>query len=218
MNGLTHQRLRPTAGPDRQISWPDFNMLRAAAFVRVARATIGRTALSSNAAPATPASVGEVSLTTEENLTLRRRHLAPSQRIHYDGTDAGPLHLERGEGAYLYDINNVRHLDCVNNVAHVGHCHPSVVAATARQLAKLNTNSRYVHDNISRLAAALAAKFPEPLSSVFFVNSGTEERPAPPGQYKYASPKTSWASISTPFQVDPKIFRCVSLLSVAIFI
>jgi 4-aminobutyrate aminotransferase-like enzyme len=130
--------------------------------------------MSSAAAVASSPRASRVPLTTEENLALRRRHLAPSQKIHYDGVEGGPLHLSRGEGAYLYDINNVRHLDCVNNVAHVGHCHPRVVAAASAQLGTLNTNSRYVHDNISRLAEALAATFPGPLSSVFFVNSGTE--------------------------------------------
>jgi ethanolamine-phosphate phospho-lyase len=127
-------------------------------------------------APALPSlsSTSGAPLTMEENLALRRRHLAPSQKIHYDGEQGGPLHLSRGEGAYLYDTHGVRHLDCVNNVAHVGHCHPLVVAAATRQLSTLNTNSRYVHDNITRLAAALAATLPAPLSSVFFVNSGTE--------------------------------------------
>ena len=40
-----------------------------------------------------------------------------------------PLHIVRGEGAYLYDADGRAYLDLVNNVAHVGHCHPRVVAA-----------------------------------------------------------------------------------------
>ena len=47
-----------------------------------------------------------------------------------------PLHIVRGEGAYLYDDARRAYLDLVNNVAHVGHCHPRVVAAGARQMAR----------------------------------------------------------------------------------
>ena len=126
------------------------------------------------AAPTAPPAAAAGPLTTDENLALRKRFLAPSQKMHYDGSEAGPLHLTRGRGAYLYDTDGAAHLDCVNNVAHVGHCHPRVVAAATRQLETLNTNSRYVHDNIARLAAALTATLPAPLDTVFFVNSGTE--------------------------------------------
>jgi 4-aminobutyrate aminotransferase-like enzyme len=62
----------------------------------------------------------------------------------------------------------------VNNVAHVGHCHPKVVRAAHRQMAVLNTNTRYLHDNIVDYARRLTAKLPEPLSVCFFVNSGSE--------------------------------------------
>src|SRR5262249_25622857 len=61
-----------------------------------------------------------------------------------------------------------------NNVAHVGHGHPRVVAAAARQMAVLNTNTRYLHDAILRYAERLAATLPEPLGVCFFVCSGSE--------------------------------------------
>ena len=62
----------------------------------------------------------------------------------------------------------------VNNVCHVGHCHPKVVAAGQRQMAILNTNTRYLHDNIVEFGERLLAKFPDPLSVCFFVCSGSE--------------------------------------------
>jgi 4-aminobutyrate aminotransferase-like enzyme len=62
----------------------------------------------------------------------------------------------------------------VNNVAHVGHAHPHVVDAIARQAALLNTNTRYLHPTILEYAERLAATFPEPLSMVYFTNSGSE--------------------------------------------
>ena len=37
---------------------------------------------------------------------------------------ASPLHIIRGQGSYLFDAQGQRYLDCINNVAHVGHCHP----------------------------------------------------------------------------------------------
>jgi hypothetical protein len=45
-------------------------------------------------------------------------------------------------GQYMYDENGDEFLDCINNVCHVGHCHPHVVKAGQEQMAILNTNSR----------------------------------------------------------------------------
>ena len=85
-----------------------------------------------------------------------------------------PLEIVRGRGAYLYDADDRPFLDLVNNVAHVGHCHPRVVAAGARQMAELNTNTRYLHRSVIDYARALAATLPDPLHVCFFVNSGSE--------------------------------------------
>ena len=87
---------------------------------------------------------------------------------------AEPLHIVRGEGAYLYDADGREYLDLVNNVAHVGHCHPRVVEAGARQMAVLNTNTRYLHGSVIDYARRLAATLPDPLHVCFFVNSGSE--------------------------------------------
>ncbi|KAL1520388.1 hypothetical protein AB1Y20_021974 [Prymnesium parvum] len=113
-------------------------------------------------------------LSRQENLEKRQKYLAPSLRAHYANSPSGALKLRSGAGQYLYCSEGRRYLDCVNNVCHVGHTHPRVVQAAAAQLSILNTNSRYLHDNIVRLAEALAQRLPDPLQSVFFVNSGTE--------------------------------------------
>jgi 4-aminobutyrate aminotransferase-like enzyme len=73
-----------------------------------------------------------------------------------------------------YDQHGQSYLDMVNNVCHVGHCHPRVVAAGQAQMAQLNTNTRYLHDNIVEYALRLTATLPKPLSVVFLTNSGTE--------------------------------------------
>ncbi|NJC25329.1 aminotransferase class III-fold pyridoxal phosphate-dependent enzyme [Neolewinella antarctica] len=105
------------------------------------------------------------------NLSERRAAtLGKSLSVSY----AAPLHIVRGAGQYLYDQTGRRYLDTVNNVAHVGHEHPKVVEAIQRQAAVLNTNSRYLHDNILQLAEELTATLPPELSVVHFVNSGSE--------------------------------------------
>jgi len=106
----------------------------------------------------------------EEILRLRRETLNPALSVSY----RRPLKIVRGEGQYLYDENGQPYLDTVNNVAHVGHGHPRIVAAAARQMAVLNTNTRYLHDAIVDYARRLAAHLPAPLRVSFFTNSGSE--------------------------------------------
>ena len=85
-----------------------------------------------------------------------------------------PLNIVRGEMQYLFDDEGRRYLDAYNNVAHVGHCHPKVVAAGQQQMALLNTNTRYLSDLIIRFAERLTATLPDSLSVCYFVNSGSE--------------------------------------------
>jgi 4-aminobutyrate aminotransferase-like enzyme len=106
----------------------------------------------------------------DELLEKRRRFLSSALSLSHDP----PLHIVRGEGAYLYDAEGRRYLDCVNNVAHVGHCHPRVVEAACRQMGQLNTNTRYLHPEILEYAERLTHTLPEPLRVCFFVNSGSE--------------------------------------------
>lgn len=80
----------------------------------------------------------------------------------------------RGWKQYLYDEEGRVYLDGVNNVCHVGHCHPHVVKAGQQQMALLNTNTRYLHEHLVRYAQRLCATLPEPLSVCFFVCSGSE--------------------------------------------
>ena len=100
----------------------------------------------------------------------RRRRLGPSLSLAY----RAPLDIRRGFGAFLYDQTGRAYLDMVNNVAHVGHSHPRVARAGARQMSVLNTNTRYLHPSILRYAERLTATLPEPLSVCFLVCSGSE--------------------------------------------
>lgn len=85
-----------------------------------------------------------------------------------------PIHIVRGWMQHLYAADGRRYLDCVNNVPHVGHSHPQVVEAGQRQMAVLNTNTRYLHETVIRYAERLTQLLPEPLRVCFFVNSGSE--------------------------------------------
>jgi 4-aminobutyrate aminotransferase-like enzyme/Ser/Thr protein kinase RdoA (MazF antagonist) len=103
-------------------------------------------------------------------LAARRASLSRALSLSY----AEPLRIVRGAGAHLYDEHGEAYLDLVNNVCHVGHAHPRVVRAAAEQMARLNTNTRYLHDLIVTYARRLSATLPDPLSVVFLVNSGSE--------------------------------------------
>jgi 4-aminobutyrate aminotransferase-like enzyme len=85
-----------------------------------------------------------------------------------------PLEIVSGAGAYLFDNHGNSYLDLVNNVAHVGHSHPRVVAAGQKQMSTLNTNTRYVNQQAIEYARSLANTLPDPLTVVFLVNSGSE--------------------------------------------
>jgi 4-aminobutyrate aminotransferase-like enzyme len=106
----------------------------------------------------------------ESLIEARRRLLGENLSIAYEK----PLHIVRGSMQYLYDGEGRRYLDAYNNVAHVGHCHPKVVAAGQQQMELLNTNTRYLSELITRYAERLTATLPDPLSICFFVNSGSE--------------------------------------------
>ena len=85
-----------------------------------------------------------------------------------------PLHILRGKGCYLIDHFGRRYLDTINNIAHVGHENPRVVEAGQNQMGILNTNSRYLHENVLKYAESLIAKMPKGLEVCYFVNSGSE--------------------------------------------
>jgi 4-aminobutyrate aminotransferase-like enzyme len=106
----------------------------------------------------------------DELMRERRRVLGGNLSVAYEK----PLHIVRGVGQYLYDDEGRRYLDAYNNVAHVGHCHPKVVAAGQRQMELLNTNTRYLSELILEYAEKLKATLPESLSVCYFVNSGSE--------------------------------------------
>jgi 4-aminobutyrate aminotransferase-like enzyme len=107
---------------------------------------------------------------TDSLLERRYRVLGRNSPLFYDK----PLHLVRGEGVWLYDADGKRYLDAYNNVPHVGHCHPRVVAALSRQAATLNTHTRYLDETVIAYAERLTALFDPKLSMAMFCCTGSE--------------------------------------------
>jgi len=113
----------------------------------------------------------EERITKERTSQLRKKHIGPSCKLFFK---SDPLKIVSAKGQYMYDESNTPYLDCINNVCHVGHCHPLVVKAGQDQMAVLNTNSRFLHDNLVLYAERLCKTFPGKLSVAYLVNSGSE--------------------------------------------
>jgi len=109
-------------------------------------------------------------ISNAEIVNYRNRHLGKSLKLHYNN----PIRIVRGAGQYLIDNTGRLYLDTVNNVAHVGHENPEIVMAGQKQMAVLNTNTRYLHEGINALAEKLLSTLPKELSVCYFVNSGSE--------------------------------------------
>ena len=103
-------------------------------------------------------------------LQARQRHAGASSVLFY----ADPIEMVRGEGVWLTAADGRRYLDVYNNVPSVGHCHPKVVEAIARQAARLSTHTRYLTQIVEAYAETLLATFPAPLSNLVMTCSGTE--------------------------------------------
>jgi len=105
----------------------------------------------------------------KELLIERNKYLPSSLSVSYNE----PLGMTGSALQYMYDDEGDTYLDCVNNIPHVGYCHPRVVKAGQKQMARLNTNTRYLYESLNEYAKKLLSKFPDRLSKVLFVNSGS---------------------------------------------
>lgn len=103
-------------------------------------------------------------------IARRERLLGRNLSLFYEE----PVHLVRGEGVWLFDADGRRYLDCYNNVPHVGHCHPRVTEAIARQASTLNTHTRYLHEGILDYVERLTATFDKSLDAAILTCTGSE--------------------------------------------
>ncbi|WP_233899673.1 aminotransferase class III-fold pyridoxal phosphate-dependent enzyme [Tenacibaculum piscium] len=109
-------------------------------------------------------------ISNNDLIKYRKQHLGKSLSLQYKT----PIKMVRGAGQYLMDQFGNKYLDTVNNVAHVGHENYNVVKAGQNQMSLINTNSRYLHENINNLAKELIETLPPELNVLHFVNSGSE--------------------------------------------
>ncbi|MEJ2583468.1 MAG: aminotransferase class III-fold pyridoxal phosphate-dependent enzyme [Robiginitalea sp.] len=107
--------------------------------------------------------------TFEAYLERRKKLLPPSLSISY----TKPIVMGRAAFQYMFDLKGQTFLDAYNNIMLVGHCHPKVVEATTGTLRRLNTNTRYLYDELLNYGEHLLGYFPPELSRVFLVNSGS---------------------------------------------
>ncbi len=105
----------------------------------------------------------------DEQLRKRKQLVSNALSLSYER----PIHMAGAAFQYMYDANGKTILDAYNNIPIVGHCHPKVVSAGQKQMARLNTNTRYVYDELNNYIEKLLSKFPISLSKVFLVNSGS---------------------------------------------
>jgi len=106
--------------------------------------------------------------TPVDTLALEQRHTSGAYAKR-------AIEIVRGEGAYLFDADGNRYIDCVSGIgaANLGHAHPAVVAAISAQARELSVCPELFHNPVrARYQAALcdAAGMPR----VFLCNSGTE--------------------------------------------
>ena len=104
------------------------------------------------------------------SLLVRRQRVMGQSPLFYQQ----PLHLVKGEGVYLYDVDGEPYLDCYNNIPVVGHCNPQVVQAIYEQAQVLNVHSRYLSDNIISYGERLLATFKADFNQIIFTCSGSE--------------------------------------------
>lgn len=107
--------------------------------------------------------------TVYAQLNKRQSYISNAMSLSY----SEPIQMHQSAFQYMYDTDGNTFLDAYNNIMLAGHCHPKVVQAGQRTTAKLNTNTRYLYDELLTYSEKLLAKFPEKLNKVFFVNSGS---------------------------------------------
>ena len=100
---------------------------------------------------------------------------------HLAQTSDMPMELEivSADGNYQYDSKGKKYLDLISGIAvsNLGHNHPAIKKAIAKQLdahLHLMVYGEFIQAPQVKLANALAELLPKKLSSVFFTNSGSE--------------------------------------------
>jgi len=109
------------------------------------------------------------SIDIENERKRRSNYFSKNYSLSY----SKPIKMERAAFQYMYDAEGNTFLDAYNNIPLIGHSHPAITEAAQKQIAHLNTNTRYFYDALHEYAENFLSKFPSKLNKVFFVNSGS---------------------------------------------
>ncbi|CAL8141331.1 unnamed protein product [Orchesella dallaii] len=112
-----------------------------------------------------------IGLSREQTLDLRAEYIPNSCKLHFE---KAPMKVVRATGQYIYDDGGTEFLDCVNCVAHVGHCNPSVIDAAKTSMLKMGNISIGMSDTASEYVSKLKVTFPPEIDTFLFVSSGSE--------------------------------------------
>ena len=107
--------------------------------------------------------------TASQQIHRRNAVLSKSLSLSYEE----PIQMYRSAFQYMYDTEGNTYLDAYNNIMLAGHCHPHVVRCGQQAMARLNTNTRYLYEEILSYSERLLKTFPEQLNKIFLVNSGS---------------------------------------------
>ena len=109
----------------------------------------------------------------EEVFAKRKKHLSPALFHLYKE----PIMIVEGKQQYMFDEKGKRYLDLFGGIVtvSVGHSHPDIVRVAKNQMDKIfHTTTIYLNNEIAQYGEELAAKLPEGLDVIYFVNSGSE--------------------------------------------
>ncbi|HXT06661.1 MAG TPA: aminotransferase class III-fold pyridoxal phosphate-dependent enzyme [Roseiarcus sp.] len=117
-----------------------------------------------------PRAAGKLDAALGAAVDTRLSHFGERSVLFYER----PIRMARAEGVHMFDVEGRRYLDVYNNVPAVGHSHPRVVEAIARQAGRLNTHTRYLNDVVDAYAERLLATFPAPIRRLALTCTGSE--------------------------------------------
>ena len=117
-----------------------------------------------------PKAAGALDAATRDLIERRARAMGSAYRLFY----REPLQLVRGLGTKVWDASGREYLDAYNNVPSVGHSHPRVAEAIAKQAATLTTHTRYLSEPAIAYAEDLLGTLPQAIGNVMFTCTGSE--------------------------------------------
>ena len=115
--------------------------------------------------------LGFDTIVIDSSVILKKREASTGKSLSLSYKE--PIHMTGAAFQYMYDAQGNTYLDAYNNIPLVGHCHPKISQVISNNVRKLNTNTRYLYDEFTEYAEKLLGYFPDKLSKVFFVNSGS---------------------------------------------